>query len=126
MAIEPSTLIEPPIAETGIDAGHNVVLLADGEKICQVELEWRIAIVIPANKAAIHEDKDAAKRSVKFDGYSSPLIVRCNLEFAPIPADARLRIASPDRFESVGILYVISHKRKFDSPVVRQVHITPL
>ena len=48
-----------------------------------------------------------------------------NIELAPVPANARLGIAPPERLVSVRLQRVVPNKRQLHRPVVRQVQFAP-
>ncbi len=49
-----------------------------------------------------------------------------NLELAPVPAHAGLRIAAAERLVAMGFLLLVAHKGQLDRPIVGQVERAPL
>ena len=104
MAIDAGALVEPAVAKAGVNAAHDVVLRAVGEKVRQVEAEGRVAVVVAADEAAIHKDKHVAEGAIEFDRNAAALVAGRNLELAAIPAHAGLGIAAAKGLVAVGVL----------------------
>ncbi len=92
MAIDSGSLIEPSVAKAGVDARHDVVLLAVGEKIREVETERCVSVVIAANKASIDEDDDVAEGAIELDPDTTALVAFRYVECAAIPTHAAFGI----------------------------------
>ena len=125
MAVEAGALVEPAVAEGGIDAQDDAVLRSDGKVIGEVEAEGRIAVVVAADEAAVDEDKDAAEGAVEFDGNAAILVGGRDVELAAIPAHAGLRVAASKGLISVRLLHVVMDERQLDGPVMGQVDGAP-
>lgn len=118
MPIDASAFIKPSVAETGIDAGHNIILCAVAQEIGDVELERRIAVIVAPDKATIYEDEDTAESPVEVDRDSATQIACRDLELAAIPAHTGFRVTTSERFESVRILNLVVDKWQFHGPVM--------
>ena len=99
---------------------------ADGEKICDVEAERRVAVVVAADEAAVHEEQNIAKSAVELKIDAAAGIARRNLELLAVPAHAGLGIAAAERLVSVRLQRFIADERQFHRPVVRQIQCAPL
>ena len=97
MAIDAGALVEPAVAEAGVDARDDVVLRAVGEEVGQIEAEGRIAVVVAADEAAVDKDQHVAEGAVELDRDAAAQVAGGNLELAPIPAHAGLGIAAAER-----------------------------
>jgi hypothetical protein len=125
VAIDACALVEPAVTEAGVDAGYDAVLSADGEKVGEVEVEGRVAVVIAADEAAVDPDEDIAEDSVEVDGDAAACVGCGNVEGAAVPADAALGITAADGLVAVRHLDVVVDEGEFDGPVVGQVELTP-
>ena len=123
--IDSGALIEPSVAEARIHAQNNVVLGAIGEEVGQIAVERRIAVVVAADKAAVHEDQHAAEGAIELHGDAAAEVARGNLEFAAVPAHAGFGIPAADGLEAVRVLLLVVHKGQLDGPVVRQIECAP-
>jgi len=94
VAIDACAFVEPAVAEGGIDAKDNGVLLAEVEKVGEVEAEGCVAVVIATNEAAVDEDENASEGAVELDDDALALIGGGDVEEAAIPADGGLRVAA--------------------------------
>src|SRR5580698_1371226 len=126
MPIDARAFVEPSVAKAGIDARDNIVLRAISEKIRQVEAEGRVAIVVAADEATVDEHNHVAKRAVELDCNAPSRVAGGNLELAPVPAHAALRIPPAQRLESVRSLLSIVNERQLHRPVVWQIERAPL
>src|ERR1700691_1096670 len=126
MAIDARALVKPSVAKAGVDARDNIVLRAIGQKVRQIETERRIAVVVATDEAAIDKDNHIAKRAVELNRNPLARVARRNLELAPVPTDAGLRITPSKRLESVRILLFIVNERQLHRPIVGQVEGAPL
>ncbi len=126
MAIDARAFVEPAVAKAGIDARHNVVLRAIGEKVRQVEAEGRVAIVVAADEAAIDEDRTSRNAPSNSTEMRRPASLGGNLELAAIPAHAALGIAPAERLVAVRVQLFIAHERQLHRPVVGQIERAPL
>ena len=126
VAIDARALVEPAVAEAGVHARHDVVLRAVAQKVRQVEAERRVAVVVAADEAAVHKDQHVAEGAVELDRDAPAQVAGRNLELAPVPAHAGLRIAAAEGLVAVRFLLLVAHKGQLDRPVVRQVQRAPL
>ena len=110
MTINARALIEPSIAEAGVDARNDVILRAIAQEICQVEPERDIAVVVAADEAAVDENQHTAEGAVEFDRNAAAQIACGNLKFAAVPAYAGLWIASADGLKAVRVLDCVANK----------------
>ena len=125
MAIDSRTLVEPAGAIAGIDADDDAVPGADGEKVGDVVVERRVAAVVAAEITAVNEDHRVAESAVELDGDASAGIARRNVELAPIPSDAGLRILAAEGLKAVRRQGIVPDEGQFDRPVVGQVERAP-
>jgi hypothetical protein len=129
--VDSSSLVEPSVAEAGIHSEENIVLLAIHEKIGEVEAEGGVSIIVSPNETAIHPNQSIPEHAVKLDPDPSAHISCRNLELAPVPAHAVLRIATAYRLVAVrpqltvARATVVMLEWKLHRPVVRQVQRAP-
>ncbi len=126
MPINSCTFVEPAIAKAGVHAHDQEVLAAVVQKVGDVEAEGRITVVIASHEVSVHKHQRAAKGAIELDHGTAVCIFLRNVERAPVPAHAGLRIPPAQRFVAVRLQLVIVHKGQLDSPVVRQVERSPL
>ena len=127
MPINACAFVKPAVSEARVNSQHYAVLRTVCQKIAEIETEGRVAIVVPADEAAVHKHKGVTEDSVEFDEDASTPVVLRDLGFASIPADAGLRVAAPKRLVSMGAQLAVAGttvvvlKRKFYRPIVGQV-----
>src|SRR5277367_970719 len=80
VSIDTRALIEPAIAKAGIDSCYDAVLGAYGDEVGEIEMEWRIAIVVAADETAIDPDQDVAKGSIEVNADASAGVAGGNIE----------------------------------------------
>src|SRR3569833_2197352 len=129
MTIDARALVEPPIAETGIDSDHTV-LRTVGEEVGEIEAEGSIAVVVSAHEAPVYEDEGVTEGAIELNPDSPARVGGRDLELSPVPSHAGFRITPPERFEAVRAkgrvaLGVIADERQLDRPVVRKVERSP-
>ena len=131
VAVDARALVEPAVAEAGVDAQGDDVPAAVVEEIAEVEAERRVAVVVPADEAAVDEQHDVAHRAVELDPDAAAAIAGGKLEGAPVPAHAGRREAAAQRLVAVrgqaGVVVaaVVVDERQLHRPVVRQVQRAP-
>src|SRR3954469_7357801 len=126
MAVDPRSLIKPTVTKTRVHADNQKILAAKVSEISHVERERSIAIVIAPDEIPVQKHQRAAKGSVEFDIDAPAGIFLGQIEGAPIPANASLRIAPPQWFVAMTLLLFIANERQLDRPVMRQVERAPL
>jgi len=67
VVIDTRALVKPAVPEKSIHAKSDAVFLPVEEKVRQVKCEGRIAVVVPANKAAVAEDEGVPKGPIEID-----------------------------------------------------------
>ena len=87
MAVDAGALVEPSVAEAGIDAGDDVVFGAVGEEVGEVELEGRVAVVVAADEASVDEEDDVTESAIKLDRNALAEIGGGDFKLAAIPTD---------------------------------------
>ena len=123
--VDSRALVEPSVAKARVHAHHDAVLRAHRKKVGNVEAEWRVAVIVAADEAPVHEDEHIAKRSVELHRNPSPGVARWNVKLAPIPPHACFRIAPAQRLESMRCQRVVPNERQLHRPVVGQVQRAP-
>ena len=126
MPVNSRALVKPAVAKARVHARHDAVLRPDSEKIRDVEAEGRVAVVVAADEAAVHEEQHIAKGPVELKIDTPARIARRNLELLAVPAHAGLRIAPSQRLVSMRLQRLIADKWQLHRPVVRQVERPPL
>ena len=125
VAIDTRPFIKPAVAETGIDAQHDIIPLAVRQEFGEIEAERRVAVVVAADKAAVDEHHDIAKCAVELNPNASAAIARWNIEGSAIPADAGFGIMAAKRLvtmrsqHAVAQTGIVIDEGQFDSPVMR-------
>src|SRR5271165_1659712 len=94
MAIDPSAFVEPAVAEAGLHVDDKKILAALVQKVCDIEAEGGIAVVVAANEISVEEDERAAEGAIELDCDAAGGIFFGDIESAAIPADAGFRIAA--------------------------------
>ena len=125
MSVDARALVKPAVAEAGVHARHNAVFGSIVQKIRHVEPERHVPVVVAPDKAAVHKNHHIAEGAVELDRHAPPQVAGRNLELAPVPSHAGLRVAAAKRLVSVRHQLVVVHKWQFHSPVVRQVQTAP-
>src|ERR1035438_9536019 len=123
--VNAGAFIEPTIAKARIHAHDQKILSAIVQKVGHVEAKWRVAVIVAPDEISVEKHQRAAKRAIKLNCDALSVVFFRNIEGAPVPADARLRISSSQGLVAVGLLFVIVHKRQFHCPVVRQIEGPP-
>src|SRR5580658_6566417 len=134
MPVDPRAFIKPPVAETSIYSGDNVILFAVAQEISQVELKWGVSIVVSTDKTPVDKDQDIAKGPIKLNRNSFAQVAGWNFEFASVPTYTGLWITPPERLESMRLhrlvairsLQLVAHEGQLDRPIMRQVYHAPL
>src|SRR6202012_4208913 len=90
--VETRAFIKPSVAEARVHAHHQVILFAIVRKVGDVEGEGRVTVIISADKTTIHEYQRAPERAIELQADPPPGIARREIEAAPVPAHAGLRI----------------------------------
>jgi hypothetical protein len=121
MAIDAGALVEPAVAEGGVDARGDVVFGAVVEKVGEVEAEGRIAVVVAADEASIDEDENIAEGSIKLNPDAAARVRSGDVEPAPVPAYAGIRVAPAERLVAMAFLCIVVDKWQLHGPIVWQV-----
>ena len=125
MPVYARAFIEPAVAKAGVHAHHQIVLAAVIQKVAHVEAKGRVPVIVAPNEISVQKHQRAAKSAVKLHRDAPSAVFFRNVEGAPVPAHAGLRIPSPQRLVAVRFLFVIAHKRQLNRPVVRQIERAP-
>src|SRR4029077_14624140 len=110
MPVYPRPFVEPAIAKARVHAHHQKILAAVVQKIRHIETEWGIPVVVAPNEVSVQENQRASKRAVKLHRDAPSLILLRNIERAPVPAHAGLRISSPQRLLAVAVLLLVANE----------------
>src|SRR5271157_3733046 len=116
MAIDARALVEPSVAEARVHARHNIVFLPITQKIRQVKAERSVAVIVAADKAAVYKHQHVAKGAVELNRNPPAQIAGRNLELAPVPAHAGLRVTAAEGLIAVGPLLLVAHKGQLHRP----------
>ena len=125
MAIDARALVEPTVAKARIHAHHQVILFAILHKVADIEAEGRVAVVVSPDEASIQKNQRAAEGPVEVDGDAAAPVCLRQIEDAPVPADACLRVAPAERLVAVRILFLVANEGQLDRPIVGQVERAP-
>src|SRR5271165_2864244 len=126
VAVNAGPLVEPAVAEAGVDAEGDAVFAAVVEKVGEVETEGSVAVVVAADEAAVDEDDDAAEGAIELHPGAAAGVGSGDVELAAVPADTGLGIAAAERLVAMGLQLIVADEGELDGPVVRQVKCTPL
>src|SRR5436305_4920214 len=123
--IYPCSLVKPAIAEAGVHADEQEILAAKIHEVGKVEAERSVSVIVASNEISIQKHESAAKGSIEFHADTAPGIFFGNIEGPPVPADARLRITTPEWLVAMTLLLFIANERQLNRPVVRQIQGVP-
>ena len=124
VAINPRALVKPPFGERCVQAHGQYVLLTVVREIRQVKPERGVAAEVFAQVVAVEDHHGAAKGAVKLNRDARARVRRRNVEHAPVPPDARLRI-SPAQWLGPMIRPKRVFEGKLNRPIVGQVNRFP-
>jgi hypothetical protein len=132
VAIEARALVEPALAQAGVDPHHQTVFLADVGDVGDVDAERAVAAVLLFEDVAVDDDQGVAHRAVELDRQSLACVGGGQGEGSLVPADAGLGELAAQGFVAVGgaqVLVVglagrdvggIVDEGQLDGPVVGQ------
>ncbi len=135
VAVDAGAFVEPALAEGGVHAHGDDVPGAVVKHVAEVDLEAAVAAAVAADDVAVAEHDAVAEHAVEFQADPLAQVLRRNLQHAPVPADAGLRIGAAQRCVAMrgSRVFAIDQgggrvlaRRQRHRPVVRQVDALPV
>jgi len=125
VTVDSGALVEPAVAEAGVHADDEIVLLAGVDEVGDVEAEGGVAVVVAADEVAVEEDERVAEGAVELEGEALAGVGCGQVEAAAIPADRGLGIAAAERLVAVAVEGFVVDEGQLDGPVVGEVERAP-
>src|SRR5215472_19050611 len=99
--IDSGAFIKPSFSQCSVDSHRQYVLAAESGKVCQVKKERRVPAEICPDVVAIQNQHGITKRPVELHGDALARVGFRKLKDPTVPANARLRIVTAERFAAV-------------------------